>query len=240
MQRSPGQVPFPAKFTAWNGHTTCSRGFLPTGHVSSPSTAREQAPPSRYPSSTGSLLTEKHMKEQEDWNRTGVLHIGRCARMVRAAGMLLLGWAMLSVPAHAEEIATKLCKMTGARTKIVWIRSSGGQGHAFGPVVDKPRIWTIWVLDTDEGKERCLVSDKSAHCQTMITPSGKRVIWFDYADNTIWSINWDGIGKKEGHVRGNGTDRMRGSAWHRMGILWTGPGAGRIPGSLPGTTAFTS
>ena len=87
----------------------------------------------------------------------------------------------LAGPAMAEEsVGARIRKMTGARTKIAWIRASGGKGHPFGPGMNvEPNIWRIVVIDTDEngGQERYLTEKPSVYHHIEITPSGKRVLW---------------------------------------------------------------
>jgi hypothetical protein len=104
-----------------------------------------------------------------------------------------------AAPAAAGQVAAATIRqMTGARTKIVWIRAPGGQGHPFGPFEGVPApVWKIIVLDTEEnrGKERELQSEPGTYNHCMITPTGTRVIWNDLARQT-WIIDWDGKNKK--------------------------------------------
>ena len=92
--------------------------------------------------------------------------------------------------------------MTGARTKIAWIRSSKGLGHPFGPMDPAP-TWRIVVMDTDEngGQERYLTPEFNTYNHVMITPSGKQVIWTiggeKVAGGGVWIANWDGTGVRK-------------------------------------------
>ena len=111
---------------------------------------------------------------------------------------LLLAALLVSDACAAENPAATIRKLTGFRTKIVWIRAPGGQGHPFGPPPNSPPIWKIIVLDTDEngGKERELQSEPGTYSHCMITPTGTRVIWTDPTAQ-VWVIDWDGKNKKK-------------------------------------------
>jgi hypothetical protein len=100
----------------------------------------------------------------------------------------------LSDPATAEQsVASKIRNMTGARTKIAWIRASGGKGHPFGPGMNEEQnIWRIVVIDTDHngGRERYLTEKPADYNHIEITPNGKRVLWA--CSDGIWISDWDG------------------------------------------------
>jgi hypothetical protein len=112
------------------------------------------------------------------------------------ARLVLLVLAGAGVWAGDATVAAQLRELTGARTKIVWIRASGGVGHPFGPMSPQDKFWRIMVLDTDEGKERCLVPEPNVWNHTMITPSGNRVIWTG-PDRQIWICDWDGKNRRQ-------------------------------------------
>jgi len=124
-------------------------------------------------------------------------HVNKLPVVLLIAAVLLAG---LAGPATAEEsTAARIRKMTGARTKIAWIRGSEGKGHPFGPIdANEPPIWRIIVLDTDEngGTERVLTPEPSTYSHVMIAPSGKRVVWTVGPEKAktgeVWISDWDG------------------------------------------------
>jgi hypothetical protein len=91
------------------------------------------------------------------------------------AGLFVAAGLVAPEAGAADNVAAEIRSLTGQCTRIVWIRSSGGIGHPFGPL--KGEKWTIMVLDTEEGKERQLLPDSDDYNHVMITPTGGRVIW---------------------------------------------------------------
>ena len=97
-----------------------------------------------------------------------------------------------------ESVGQTLRKMTGARTKLAWIRGSQGIGHPFGPGMGfDPYIWRIVVVDTDEngGKPRYLTERFGEYSHLAITANGKRVLWTGSESGQVgrvWISDWDG------------------------------------------------
>jgi hypothetical protein len=111
-----------------------------------------------------------------------------------AALSLLVAGLLGDVARGAENVAASIRQLTGAHTRLVWVRGANHQGDKFG---GGGAVYRLVALDTDDGgQERYLVPDIGAHTRPMITPSGRRVIWTD-GDKTIWIINWDGKNRKK-------------------------------------------
>jgi hypothetical protein len=93
-----------------------------------------------------------------------------------------------------ENIGAALRAMTGTRTRIVWVRSSGGVGSPFGPA---SAPCSLMALDTDEnrGQERPLISQQGAFRAPTITPTGSRVLWGEGKE--VWIANWDGKNRRK-------------------------------------------
>ena len=93
-----------------------------------------------------------------------------------------------------ENIGAALRAMTGTRTRIVWVRSSGGVGTPFGPA---SAPCSLLALDSDEnrGQERALVPSQGAIQTPMITPTGSRVLWSNGKE--VWIVNWDGKNQRK-------------------------------------------
>ena len=103
---------------------------------------------------------------------------------------------LVAAPDAGKQAAATIREMTGANTRIAWIRCVTGTGHPFGPGEASQKMWKLMVLDTDEAHERELIADVGAWHHPLITPSGKRVIWSDN-DKHVWIINFDGTGRKK-------------------------------------------
>jgi len=103
-----------------------------------------------------------------------------------------------AAPVQPTGPAAEILALTGRCTRIVWIRSSGGVGHPFGPFGDnKAPTWRIMALDThDGGQERVLVGEPGTYHHVMITPRGNRVIWSDCEDR-VWICDWDGRNRRK-------------------------------------------
>ncbi|MGB2938146.1 MAG: hypothetical protein WBD05_08130, partial [Phycisphaerae bacterium] len=128
----------------------------------------------------------------------------KCIRRLGVGLVVVMVLGCMAGAAMAEQsVASKIRQMTGARTKIAWIRASGSKGHPFGPGMNvEPNIWRIVVIDTDEngGQERYLTEKPGAYHHIEITPSGKRVLWSRGDLNKggeIWISDWDGTNQKK-------------------------------------------
>lgn len=114
---------------------------------------------------------------------------------------LLVGLVALlvgSVVMGEQSVSSTIRQMTGARTKIAWVRGSEGIGHPFGPGMgEKPNIWRIVVIDTDVdgGQERYLTEQFGDYNHIEITPDGKRVLWT--CSSGIWVSDWDGKNQRK-------------------------------------------
>jgi hypothetical protein len=124
----------------------------------------------------------------------------------------------LAAPAFAEQsVAARIRDLTGARTKIAWIRASGGQGHPFGPGMGGNQdIWRIVTIDTDldGGRERYLTEKPGDYNHVEITPNGKRVLWC--CSTGVWVGDWEGGNQKKLLDQG----RTVGTAEDPVGTDW--------------------
>ena len=98
----------------------------------------------------------------------------------------------------AGSVARDILALTGGRrTRIVWIRSTGGKGHPFGPQLhDYSRGWSLMVLDTSEGIERALIARPDTFHGPRITPTGSRVVWTEYGPASVYVADWDGRNRR--------------------------------------------
>lgn len=124
----------------------------------------------------------------------------KCIRRLGVGLVMVMVLGCMAGAAMAEQsVASKIRQMTGARTKIAWIRASGGKGHPFGAGMEPGDnvIWRIVVIDTDGngGAERYLIDKLGAYSHIEITPSGKRVLYA--SQGAVWVIDWDGKNQRK-------------------------------------------
>jgi hypothetical protein len=107
-------------------------------------------------------------------------------------GQILLGMAT----AHGQDAAAQIRKLTGAHTRLVWVRSPNGTGDKFGPRPGASGPYVVVGFDTDAGGERIIVPQPGDWNHPLITPSGSRVIFSDISRN-IYIVDWDGRNLKK-------------------------------------------
>ena len=130
----------------------------------------------------------------------GPLIITTIPKRMGIACLALVALLCMTSGVRAEQsIATQIRAMTGARTKIAWIRATGGTGHPMGGLAEgetNNAIWQIVVLDTDDngGAERYLTEKCGSYSHIEITPNGKRILW---SGDGVWVSDWDGRHQKQ-------------------------------------------
>ena len=113
------------------------------------------------------------------------------------AAMLVAGVAALAAePAAGKNVAATIEKLTGARTKIVWVRSVvAGKGHVDA---DDGIFYQLMVFDTHEAKERVLVPGPASCAYPLITGDGAHVIYTRLGGaGKVCVVDWDGTNRKE-------------------------------------------
>lgn len=138
-----------------------------------------------------------------------------------------LALSLLSAAAAAEDSpAAAIRKLTGADTRLVWLRGTNGRGRAFGPAGGGDRFYTIVALDTDEngGKERGLVPEAGSWSMPMITPTGRQVVWSD-GDKNVWIADWSGQNRRVVMQ----ADTVVGVAENPVGVEWVYVAEGKNP-----------
>jgi len=108
---------------------------------------------------------------------------------VWAVGFLLLAWTNAVCAAN---LGRKIVKMTGARTKLVWVRSAPDKNSE----ATKNPTYTLIGFDTQENKERILLSGLLQNVYPWITYDGSRVIVPDPSKKVSYVMDWDGKNKK--------------------------------------------
>ena len=93
---------------------------------------------------------------------------------------LLVG--LLSAAPAAADLAAQIRQLTGAETRIVWLRNK--QWETDKPNVDGGVGFSIMAFDTGGKGERELVPEGELHNQ-LITPSGRRVIYSAVTDGKL-------------------------------------------------------
>jgi len=143
----------------------------------------------------------------------------------------LLMWAMLfwvciadgQAAAEEADLTSQVLRMTGARTKIVWLHQMKGKEYSLGPrapgeggaYASEP-IFEIMAFDTADGKTRALVPGPGFYASPKITRDGGRVIYSDLQDGMVYVLDWDGSNRKpvtKGFARCTWQNPADGSHW---------------------------
>ncbi len=118
---------------------------------------------------------------------------GRRPRDLRLRYVALLGLSLLRSPAVPADLAADVVAMTGARTKIVWIHCVQGQGKNWDAI--EPNYELVG-FDTAAGRRRVILPGPAAYANPCLSPDGEWVLYSDPAGNTIYTVAWDGSGKR--------------------------------------------
>jgi len=100
-----------------------------------------------------------------------------------------------NAPAPAPGIAAKVRALTGAQTRIVWLRHKQWETHKGG--LDGGAGYALMALDTGGKGERELVPEGVLH-NPLISPDGRRVIYSAVTDETlrIHCVDWNGANSR--------------------------------------------
>ena len=103
---------------------------------------------------------------------------------------LLVG-LLAAAPAAAADVATQIRQLTGAETRIVWLRNK--QWETDKPSVDGGAGFSIMAFDTGGKGERELVPEGDI-VNPLISPSGSRVIYSAKTDGKLrmHCLDWNG------------------------------------------------
>jgi len=103
--------------------------------------------------------------------------------------------ALLGSSAVAESLAEAVLKLTGARTRIVWLHGVHDVAANNWDAISAD--YELKGFDTAEGKARVILPGPASYANPCITPDGQRVLFTDTTSNTLYIVNWDGSGKTE-------------------------------------------
>ena len=144
----------------------------------------------------------------------------RCIALLMAAGVLLPAGRGLAV--DGKKVAADIRELTGARTRIVWLRGVNGIG-GFNPFWDTYK-YKVMVFDTDEAVERA-VTTPAKIAWPRLTPDGKQVLYNVSKselkdDSTVRIVDWDGRNNRvftPGYVYDTWRDPATGHQWAYIG-----------------------
>jgi len=124
------------------------------------------------------------------------MNTGRILTVVCIAATLVGGAALAAEPAKGKAVAAAIEKLTGARTKIVWVRSVvAGKGHVDA---DDGIFYQLMVFDTHEAKERVLLPGPASCAYPWITGDGAHVVFTLLGGaGKVCVVDWDGTNRKE-------------------------------------------
>jgi hypothetical protein len=109
---------------------------------------------------------------------------------VWSLGFLLLAWTNA---VQAADLASQIVKLTGARTKLAWVRST----PLGDPKEAKPKLaYSLMGFDTQANKEHEILSGLEGNVYPWITHDGARVIVPNPAKKESYVIDWNGENRK--------------------------------------------
>jgi len=126
------------------------------------------------------------------------MNIARILNLCMATLLVAGGAAPAAEPAKGKAVAVAAAieKLTGARTKIVWVRSVvAGKGHVDA---DDGIFYQLMVFDTHEAKERVLLPGPASCAYPWITGDGTHVVYTLLGGGgKVCVVDWDGTNRKE-------------------------------------------
>lgn len=104
-----------------------------------------------------------------------------------AIGLLVMA---LAAGARAD-VSAELRVLTGAHSRIVWVRDMGTGIDLFA----RSNQLRLIGLDTDDGRgEREILPGPGSFNRPLITPTGRQIVFSDYLKKIVCVVNWDGTG----------------------------------------------
>ncbi len=108
----------------------------------------------------------------------------------RFAPAVALVLASLAGPVAAESPSAELKKLTGARTKVVWVQDQSKRGR---DVFAKGKDLLLMGFDTaGDGEPAPLLKKRGNYYKPLITPDGERVIFSDRRARLVYVVDFDG------------------------------------------------
>ncbi len=141
---------------------------------------------------------------------------GRILTVVCMASMIAAGGiALAAAPAPAPGIAAEVLALTGAETRIVWLRHR--QWDTYKGSVDGGAGHSLMVFDTGGKGERELVPEGEIY-NPLISPDGRRVIYSAVTDGAlrIHCVDWNGANRRmlgDGFAQWTWRDPATGVEW---------------------------
>ena len=133
------------------------------------------------------------MKNNKETN----MNPARILTVVCITAMLAGGSAASAAdPARGKAVAATIEKLTGARTKFVWVRSVvAGKGDVDACSGD---FYQLMVFDTHEAKERVLLPGPASCANPLITGDGAHVVYSRLGGaGKVCAVDWGGTNRKE-------------------------------------------
>ena len=109
------------------------------------------------------------------------------------AGLVIL--ALLASSAVAESLAESVLKLTGSRTRIVWLHAVQDVAANAWDAISAD--YELKGFDNADGRARVILPGPASYANPCITPDGQRVLFTDVTTNTLYLVDWDGSNKTE-------------------------------------------
>ena len=132
-----------------------------------------------------------------------------------AIALTFVGMLAGGAPGARADVAQEILKMTGAETRIVWLRNKHWETNKGG--IDGGVGCSIMAFDTEGKVERELVPEGEIY-NPLISPSGRRVIYSAKTDGKlrIHCVDWNGANSRllgDGYAQWTWRDPATGVEW---------------------------
>ena len=111
-----------------------------------------------------------------------------------AAGLSLAEPAIPRDAAGAAGTAAEIRKLTGARTRIVWIQDAAPDAPCV--FAERPTLRLMGFDSDDPAGEHAILPAVGSYVKPLITADGKQIVFGNKVDREIYAVNWDGTGLK--------------------------------------------
>ena len=125
------------------------------------------------------------------------MHTDRLLTLCLAAFLLVCGLALAAEPVPDRDVSAEVLGLTGAETRIVWLRHKQWQDSKTKIGLDGGAGYAIMALDTGGKGERELVPEGVLY-NPLISPDGRRVIYSAVTDGKlrIHCVDWNGANSR--------------------------------------------
>jgi hypothetical protein len=118
--------------------------------------------------------------------------------VLRHFGLILVLAALGGHLATAENVGAALTAMTGAHTRVVWLRQTDKGSHPNLADHDGTNAqYALMGFDSEDGKERQILPGPRSYANPWLTYDGLRIIFSDTVNRALCIVDWNGKNLKQ-------------------------------------------